>query len=132
MEAGLSHQPASLRFKNPPSHHPGDSGDAFPRQGVTVTEKKQNHELLADLERLFSAANTAVGNRIVLRDAICAYFNAERANGTSIEKIVLSVEEMLDRAEARAAGRPAGRDGQRELAQEFIDWCVKLDRSGNL
>lgn len=97
-----------------------------------MTEKKQNHDLLAVLERLFSVANTAVGDRIVLRDAICAYYNAERANGTTIEKIVESVEEMLDRAEARAAGRPAGRDGQRELAQEYIDWCIKLDRLGTL
>ena len=97
-----------------------------------MTEKKENQELLADLERLFIAANTAATDRIALRDAICDYFNAERANGTPIETIVQSVEEMLDRAEARAAGTPAGRDGQRELAQEFIDWCVKLDRLGNL
>lgn len=97
-----------------------------------MTEKKQNHEPLADLEKLFSAANTAVGDRIVLRDAICAYFKAERANGTSIENIVQLVEDMLDRAEARAAGRPAGRDGQRELAEEYIDWCIELDRLGTL
>lgn len=97
-----------------------------------MTEKKQNQKLLADLERLFSAANTAATDRIALRDAICLYFNAERANGTAIEKIVESVEDMLDRAEARAAGRPAGRDGQRELAQEFIDWCIKLDRLGHI
>lgn len=115
----------SASTTHPPT---GDSGDAFPQQGVSVTQK-QNQKLLAELEGLFSAANTATTDRIAMRDAICVYFNAERANGTPIETIVESVEDILDRAEARAAGRPAGRDGQRELAQEFIDWCVQFDRA---
>ena len=123
----------SLLPSAPNNHLPsGASGDALLQQGVPVTNKREHEALLAEVEKLLSDADTAIKDRVALRDAVCAYFTAERANGASLESIVTSVEDMLDRAEARASGRINGHDGQRELAQQLIDWCIELDRMGKL
>lgn len=126
----VSTSPASLGSNQPPT--PGASGDALPQQGVPVTNKKEHEALLAEVEKLLSDADTAIKDRVALRDAVCAYFAAERERGESLDSIVTSVEDMLDRAEARASGRINGHDGQRELAQQLIDWCIELDRAGKL
>ena len=82
--------------------------------------------MAAELEKLLTDADTAIKDRIALRDAVCAYYGSERRNGVSLERILLSVTEMLDRAEARITGIE-GKNGQEELAQRLIDWCVELD-----
>lgn len=91
--------------------------------------KKPDQALAAELEKLLTKADTAISDRIALRDAICAYFNAERAIGTSLATILNSVTEILESAEKRVFG---GQDGQDELAQQMIAWCVELDRAGNI
>lgn len=89
-------------------------------------ENKEYQELLAEAEELLSdRTNEAIHDRIALRDAVCAYLESERSQGVSLEVIRQSVEGILKRAEARAAGGN-GSDGQRELAQQLIDWCVQL------
>ena len=93
---------------------------------MTVTDKKEYQALLAEAEGLLSdRTKEATLDRIALRDAVCAYLDAERAQGVSLEVIRQSVEGILKRAETRAAGGDRS-DGYRELAQRLIDWCVQL------
>lgn len=73
-----------------------------------------------------------MNDRIALRDAVCAYYVAQRGTGTPLGTILQSVEEILDRAEARVAGGPVDGNGQDELARQLIDWCLELDRTGKL
>ena len=102
------------------------------KQGVTVTEKKEYHALLAEAEGLLSErTNQAIHERIALRDAVCAYLAAERSLGVPLEVIRESIEGILKRAEARLSGGN-GSDGHRELAQQLIDWCVRPDQFPNL
>ena len=125
VRSGRLHQARFSFSSNTPIS--GASGDAFLfKQGVTVKEKKEYHALLAEAEGLLSdRTNEAIHERIGLRDAVCAYLDAERAQGVPVEVIRKSIEGILKRAEARAAGGN-GSDGHRELAQQLIDWCVEL------
>ena len=81
--------------------------------------------LLDEAEKLLAdSTNNAINDRIELRDAVCAYFDAERRKGTPQSAIVDSVEAIL----IRAAG-PLGKvDGHKQSAQQLVDWCVELDR----
>jgi hypothetical protein len=90
-----------------------------------MTDKNEYRSLLAEAERHLSGkTNAAANDRIKLRDAVCAFFAAERARGISIGAVQASVEKILLRAEAGAGHRA---DGHRELARQLIDWCVRLD-----
>ena len=92
-----------------------------------MSRKKPDQALAAELEKLLTDADTAIKDRIALRDAVCAYCKAERANGISLEKILISVTEILERAEARVTGIE-GQDGQHELARQLVEWCVDEGR----
>lgn len=90
-----------------------------------MTDRKEYRSLLAEAERRLSGStNAAANDRIKLRDAVCTFFAAERARGIPIAAVQTSVEKILQRAEVGAGDRA---DGHRELAQQLIDWCVKLD-----
>ena len=90
-----------------------------------MTDKNEYRSLLAEAERHLSGrTNAAANDRIKLRDAVCAFFVAERARGISISAVQVAVEKILRRSEVGAGYRA---DGHRELAQQLIDWCVKLD-----
>ena len=94
-----------------------------------MTEKSEYRDLLAEAEKLLTdSSNTAIRDRIKLRDAVCAYLAVQRAKGTALTTVLHSVEEILKRAE----GRVVGNGGHRERAQQLIDWCVELNRSGKL
>ncbi|HJP60861.1 MAG TPA: hypothetical protein VJ865_12715 [Gemmatimonadaceae bacterium] len=92
--------------------------------------QKQNEyrALLAEAEKLLAdSTNHAIDDRIELRDAVCAYFDAERTRGTSLSAIVDAVEAIL----VRAAGRLGKVDGHKQSAQQLVDWCIELDRQTN-
>lgn len=89
-----------------------------------MMDKKEYRSLLAEAERRLSGrTNTAANDRIKLRDAVCAFFAAERARGISIAAVQITVEGILKRAEDVAGGET----GHRELARQLIEWCVNLE-----
>jgi hypothetical protein len=92
-----------------------------------MSRKKPDQALAAELEKLLTDADTAVKDRVALRDAVCAYCRSERAKGITLERIRISVTEILERAEARLTGIER-KDGQHELAQQLVDWCVEEGR----
>ena len=90
-----------------------------------LTDQNHYRVLLAEAEKLLTdSATKALRDRIQLRDAVCAYFRDERSKGVELGVILLSVESILKRAEARAGMT----DGTHELAQQLIDWCLEIDR----
>lgn len=89
-----------------------------------MTEKQEYRSLLAEAERLLSGrTNAAAKDRIKLRDAVCAFFAAERARGISIRAVQTTVEGILKRADDGAGDGT----GHRVLAQQLIAWCVNLE-----
>lgn len=90
-----------------------------------MTDKKEYRSLQAEAERRLSGrTNAAANDRIKLRDAVCAFFAAERARGISIAAVQTTVEGILKRAEN---GGRDGTDDHRELARRLIEWCVNLN-----
>lgn len=90
-----------------------------------MTDKKEYRNLLDEAERLLNdATNSAVKDRIALRDAVCAYLIAERDKGSDIESVRSSVEAILIRAEVRVGKL----NGHKELANELVDWCMEQSR----
>ena len=59
----------------------------------------------------------AIRDRIVLRDAICAYLAAEQARGTPLAHITQTLIDVLKKSD---------RDTTDETTQEFVDWCMKF------
>lgn len=79
--------------------------------------------LLAQAERLLAdSTNNALKDRIELRDAVCAYVDAEQKRGTPLSAVLESVEGILD----RAANRLGEVDGHQKFAKQLIDWCLEL------
>jgi hypothetical protein len=92
-----------------------------------VTEKYEYRVLLDEAEKLMAdATNTALRDRVELRDAVCAYLDAEQAKGSSIELVRSSVEAILIRAEVRVGKL----NGHAELAKDFVDWCLERASRG--
>ena len=95
-------------------------------KGVTMADQKDQRDLLAEAEKLLSRrTNAATRDRIRLRDAVCAYFDAERARGVPAEVVEATVAQILLHAEGRAGNSG---DGNRVLAQQLIEWCLSLDQ----
>ena len=91
--------------------------------------KNEYRVLLAEAEKLLAdSTNKAIKDRIELRNAVCAYLDAERKRGASLPTVLHSVEAILERAEVRAGST----NGHRELAKQLIDWCLELDNQGYL
>lgn len=92
-----------------------------------MSDKNEYRKLLDEVEQhLNDATNSAIRDRITLRDAVCAFFFSERAKGASLDDVLQSVEAVLKRAEARS-GRV---NGYAELARQLIDWCTQMPEPG--
>jgi len=77
--------------------------------------------MFAEAEQfLGEATDAATTDRIELRDAVCAYFIAQRANGVNIEVIIDAVEAILKNAEQSAGVK----NDSAALARRLVDWCV--------
>jgi hypothetical protein len=70
--------------------------------------------------RMTDATDRAACDGVVLRDAVAAYFVAERARGVSQGRILASVQGILARAERRVGSRV----NQDDLAGRLVEWCV--------
>ena len=86
--------------------------------------------MLTELNKVVTEKTVAAtGDRISLRDAICAYVSAEQGRGASILTIVQTVKDILRKAEAKAnSGTDASELRNHELAQQLVDWCEAFHR----
>ena len=76
--------------------------------------------VLAEAETfLGELTDAATRDRIELRDAVCAYFVAQRSLGAGVESIVDAVEVILRQAEKRNGVT----NDSKELARQLVDWC---------
>jgi hypothetical protein len=85
------------------------------------TNRSKLEILLAELNKVLAAGTDASStDRIALRNAVCAYFVAERARGTSVNDFTRALKQLLRKADD---GVPGVADA---LALQLVDWCVKL------
>jgi hypothetical protein len=82
-------------------------------------------------EALTERTDAAIGDRIKLRDAVCAYVMMEQAKGIPIDRVILAVDAILETAEegvARESGVMRRRDDA--LAEQLVQWCLGFSASG--
>jgi hypothetical protein len=92
-----------------------------------MTHKKARRALLDQLSTALSEkTQTAITNRIALRDAVCEYVASEKLNGTPLAKVIETVKAILRNAEEAAS------TASDELAQQLVDWCVEFHRAAGL
>jgi len=86
--------------------------------------------MLTELNKVVTEKTVAAtGDRISLRDAVCAYVSAEQGRGTSLLTIIRTVREILRKADARANSASDVSERQNhELAQQLVDWCEAFHR----
>ena len=99
------------------------------------------HEIRTDQRTLLIEINTvlsdrtdaAINDRITLRDAVCAYVDAERARGSTLKSILQTVKEILRNAEDAGASpiNTAEHPGN-GLARQLVDWCMEFHRKAGL
>ncbi|MDQ6872449.1 MAG: hypothetical protein M3037_10630 [Gemmatimonadota bacterium] len=76
---------------------------------------------LAELNNVLSVrTDAASGDRIALREAVCAYFLAERARGTPLIDFTRTLRQLLRKA---GDGGPRVADA---LALQLVDWCINF------
>ena len=98
-----------------------------------MTEKKDYEALLAEAQNaLAEGTDQAITDQIELREAVCAYLTAQLARGKTVESVLSTIEDLLLEAMNRVASREGIADGHHELAQQIIDWCIQLDRTGRI
>ena len=87
---------------------------------------KSNEEYAALLSHINSVlaerTSTATVDRIGLRDAVCEYVAVEKARGKPLKGILLTVNQILRKAEE---GSSRASD---ELAKQLIAWCMEFHR----
>ena len=120
-DTGRKHQPALLSYYPPPRLQA--IWRRLSLSGRPVSKPNEYRALLAEAERLLAdSTNDAIRDRIELRDAVCAYLEAEKQRGVPLTAILESIEGIL----IHAAGRLGQIDGYQKFAQQLIDWCVEL------
>jgi hypothetical protein len=97
------------------------------------TEEEYRKLLTSINEIITDQVQAATADHIGLRDAVCAYLEAELARGTTLTRITQIVEEILRKTELRESrlGDPStSRNG--DLAKRLVAWCVESrGTSGN-
>jgi hypothetical protein len=92
-----------------------------------MTDKKAHRALLDQLSSVLSEkTQSAITNRIALRDAVCEYVASEKLNGTPLVNVIEAVKTILRNAEKVAS------TATDELAQQLVDWCVEFHRATGL
>ncbi len=99
----------------------------------TVKTEEEYRKLLANINNVITnQAQTVTGDRIALRDAVCAYLEAEQARGTPRARVIQILEEILRNAEQRAERTSnAGANLSGELANQLVAWCVESQGTGD-
>jgi hypothetical protein len=96
---------------------------------MTDKSKLEQGNLAAELERVLSDRTlAAISDRTTLRDAVCAYVDAERARGTPLPTLIETVNEILRKAEVGAAPTADVEERDDELARQLVTWCVEFHR----
>lgn len=87
--------------------------------------------LLVQVNKVLTArTDAATGDRITLRDAVCAYVSVEQARGIAIDRVVQAVDAILRKAEEGAAkGADAMRRRDDALASQLVHWCLAFGTS---
>lgn len=88
-------------------------------------------ELFQKLNKILTErTEAAIGHRIQLRDAVCAYVVIEQARGTAIDRVINAVDAILRRAEEAArSGAEAMKLRDEELASQLVHWCLAFGTS---
>jgi hypothetical protein len=82
-----------------------------------------HQELMTQLQQaLADETQTATNDRIRLRDAVCDYVSAEQARGTPLKGIILTVRNILRKAEEGSV------NASDALARQIINWCIEFHR----
>lgn len=91
--------------------------------------RPEQRKLATELDRVLSEkTQDAITDRTTLRDAVCAYVDAERVRGTPLATLIESVNEILRKAEVGAALKADVEDRDDELAQQLVTWCMEFHR----
>ena len=95
---------------------------------MTDKSNPKQGKLIAELDKVLSdRTRAAITDRTALRDAVCAYVDAERLRGTQLTTLIETVNEILRKAEVGAALKPDGEaDRDRELAGQLVTWCLEF------
>ena len=106
-------------------------------RGVTMTDnsRPEHRKLATELDRVLSVrTQQAITDRTNLRDAVCAYVDAERLRGTSLATLIATVNEILRKAEVGAALKSDGEtDRDDELGRQLVTWCLEFHhRTGSV
>jgi len=102
----------------------GSSDASLETRDMPDNNRSKLENLLAELNKVLAARTDASStDRIALRDAVCAYFVAERARGTSVNDFTRALKHLLRQADH---GVPGVADA---LALQLVDWCAKLPLS---
>lgn len=98
-----------------------------------VKTEEEYRKLLANINSVITdQTQTVTGDRIALRDAVCAYIEAEQARGTPHARVIQILEEILRNAEQREARTSdAGANLSGELASQLVAWCVESQGTGD-
>jgi len=101
-------------------------------RGVTMTDRSQpeQRKLAGELGRVLSdRTQQALADRTTLRDAVCAYIDAERSKGTLLADLIEKVNEILRKAEVGGALKTDGEeDSDDELGRQLVTWCLEFHR----
>lgn len=93
----------------------------------TVKTEEEYRKLFAEINRIITCRlQSATGDRITLRDAVCGYLEVELARGTTLTRVTQIVEEILRKTELRESGLgdpSTSRNG--DLAKQLVAWCVE-------
>jgi predicted transcriptional regulator len=90
---------------------------------MTDKPTREHQSLLAHLDKVLTdKTQTAIADRILLRDAVCEYVSVEQARGTPLRGILAAIKEILRKAEK---GSVKATDA---LARQLINWCLEFHR----
>ena len=97
---------------------------------MTDKSKPEQRNLATELDRVLSdRTQAAITDRTTLRDAVCAYVDAEQLRGTSLADLIETVNEILRKAEVGVALKSDGEaDRDDELARQLVTWCLEFHR----
>ena len=101
---------------------------------MTDKTEEEYRTLSTEINNVLSdKTHAAIRDRIILRDAVCAYVTAERARGTTLKSLLQTLKEMLRKAEESAASATDARVRRdNELAQQLVDWCTEFHRTADV
>lgn len=92
--------------------------------------KNEYVRLSGEIDAVLSdKTNPAIKARINLRDAVCAFVEAERERGTTRQSVIQTVKEILKEAEHRAIPVYVQTEGsESQLSKQLVDWCIEFHR----